>query len=85
MDVRGSGTCRANMDMVPGQGCAIDRHAAEARVRSHEIEAEGWEVIFELRLPGLTEAGVRGLLGEVKALKGVRKVSLLAPQLALPV
>lgn len=68
-----------------GLAGAIDRHAAEARVRSHEIEAEGWEVIFELRLPGLTEAGVRGLLGEVKALKGVRKVSLLAPQLALPV
>ncbi len=64
---------------------AIKRHTSEARVRSHEIEENYWEVIFELRLSRLTDEATRELLREVKSLKGIRKVSLLAPQLALPV
>ncbi len=63
----------------------IKRHAADARVRSHEVEEGAWEVIFELRFPRLSEPVTKKLIQELKALKGVRKVSLLAPQLALPV
>lgn len=63
----------------------IRRHSADARVRSHEVEEGAWEVIFELKFPRLAEAVTKQLLQEIQALPGVRRVSLLAPQLALPV
>lgn len=68
-----------NIDQV------IKRHAADARIRSHEIDESSWEVIFELRFPRLSDQVTKNLLQELKSLKGVHKVSLLAPQLALPV
>lgn len=55
------------------------------RVRSHEIEGERWEKVFELRFSKAQEAGLDRLIDEVQALQGVSRVSLLAPQLSLPV
>ena len=63
----------------------VKGYADEARVRSHEIEEDSWEIIFELHFPRLSDQLVKNLLRELKALPGIRKVSLLAPQLALPV
>ncbi len=63
----------------------VKRYAAEARVRSQEVEEGDWEVIFELRFPRLLDQVTREMIRELKDRPGVRKVSLLAPQLALPV
>lgn len=63
----------------------IKSYTADARVRSHEVEGDSWEIIFELRFSRLIDQVTENLIGELKSLVGVRKVSLLAPQLALPV
>ncbi len=63
----------------------VKRYSPEARVRSHEEEDDLWEVIYELRFPKVEEGTAKNLISELKALQGVQKVSLLAPQLALPV
>ena len=63
----------------------VRRYSPEARVRSHEVEEEHWEIIFELRFPRVAGHTGKQLINELKSLQGVRKVSLLAPQLALPV
>ena len=62
----------------------IRRHTTVARVRSHEISEANWEIIFELRLTKNQEKTTASLLSEMKKIKGVTRVSILAPQLALP-
>lgn len=62
----------------------IRRHSMTARVRSHEVEDENWELIFELRFSRNQEQSLDVLLKDIKQIHGVHKVSLLAPQLALP-
>lgn len=63
----------------------IYSYTKDARIRSHESDSEHWEVIFELRFPVLTGQVTKKMINEIKSVKGVEKVSLLAPQLALPV
>lgn len=63
----------------------IKRYSKNVRVRSHEVEGDAWEIIFELQFQHLLEQATENLIGDLQKLKGVRKVSLLAPQLALPV
>jgi len=63
----------------------LKKYTSEARVRSKEVEEGFWEVIFELRFEKLTGKISDDLVREIEELEGVRKVSLLAPQLALPV
>ena len=63
----------------------IKGYTEEARVRSHEVEGEHWEIIFELRFPRIMDQVTKKLVKELEELEGVHKVSLLAPQLALPV
>jgi len=63
----------------------IKSYTEEARIRSHEVEGGNWEIIFELRFPHLTNQVTNKLVKDLEELKGVQKVSLLAPQLALPV
>lgn len=66
-------------------GKVLKRYAKESRVRSQEAEEEFWEIIFEVQLMDLTEEKTGELFGELKGIEGVSKVSLLAPQIALPV
>ncbi len=63
----------------------LKKYTSEARVRSKEVEEGFWEVIFELRLEKITGETSDNLVRDIEELEGVRKVSLLAPQLALPV
>ncbi|NLZ39052.1 MAG: DUF4956 domain-containing protein [Firmicutes bacterium] len=63
----------------------IRQHTLMARVRSHEIQDNNWEIIFELRFSNNQEKEADQLLKKIKTLDGVTKVSLLAPQLALPI
>ncbi len=62
----------------------IRRHTVSARVRSHETRGESWESVFELRLNRSQEESADRLITEIQATKGIDRVSLLAPQLALP-
>ncbi len=62
----------------------IRNFSARSRVRSHDIVDEGWEIVYELRFNEDQEKETERFIAEVKALEGVKKVSLLAPQLALP-
>lgn len=66
-------------------GKVLNRYAKESRIRSQEAEEGFWEIIFEVQLIDLTQEKTGELFGEIKALEGVSKVSLLAPQIALPV
>lgn len=63
----------------------VKRYTKEMRVRSHEIEGGNWEIIFELNFPRLTNQVTKELVKELETLPGIKKVSLLAPQLSLPV
>ncbi len=62
----------------------IQRHSVEARLRSYEIQDTHWELVYELHLSELSSQSAETLITELKALPGVAEVSLLAPQLALP-
>jgi len=66
-------------------GKVLKRYARESRIRSQEADGDFWEIIFEVQLMDLTEEKTGQLFGELKAIAGVDKVSLLAPQIALPV
>lgn len=62
----------------------IRQYSARSRVRSHDMIDGGWEIIYELRFTADQERKAEQFITEMKALEGVNKVSLLAPQLALP-
>ncbi|MDW7730157.1 MAG: DUF4956 domain-containing protein [Dethiobacteria bacterium] len=62
----------------------INEYSTRSRVRSHDIIDDGWEIIYELRFTRLQEEKTEEFISALKALEGVKKVTLLAPQLALP-
>jgi hypothetical protein len=66
-------------------GDVVHKFAKEVRVRSQEKDEEYWEIVFEIKFINLTEEITGKLIGELQAISGVKKVSLLAPQIALPV
>lgn len=61
----------------------IRSYQVHVRIRSHQAEDDRWETVYELEAPKADLA--KGLVEDLNRLDGVRKVSLLAPQLALPV
>ena len=62
----------------------ILRYTVNARMRSYEVQGKNWEIIYELRLSELTSSTADELIQELKTLPGVYNISLLAPQLSLP-
>ncbi len=63
----------------------IRKYVEEARMRSYETEDEHWEAIYELRYPRSRQQAPKEMVRSIEQVPGVLKVSLLAPQLALPV
>jgi hypothetical protein len=62
----------------------VRKYTKDSKIRSQKIGDDIWEMIFELQL----ENGKRDvdlIVKELKSVQGVGNVSLLAPQLALPV
>ncbi len=57
---------------------------ANVQLRNHEVQGGSWELTYELRFARDKEAGVRKVVGELERLRETEKVSLLTPQLALP-
>lgn len=62
----------------------IKQYAENAQVRSHDVKDQYWEVVFELKFLKTQANPSENLLTGLKAIDGVENVSLLAPQLALP-
>lgn len=61
------------------------KYTSDARIRSHEVEDQIWEVIFEVRFVDMAGQESKQFIQELQNLTGIHKISLLAPQLALPV
>jgi hypothetical protein len=62
----------------------VNQYAGEARIRSIEQEKDIWEMVYELRLAKVGADPAEKLVQELQGKKGIVRVSLLAPQLALP-
>lgn len=62
----------------------VQSFTIDARMRSNEVENKHWEVIYELRLKDLTSQSADAFIAQLKVIKGVQNVSLLAPQISLP-
>lgn len=57
---------------------------ANVQLRNHEVQGGSWELTYELRFAREKEASVRRVVGELQRMGEADKVSLLTPQLALP-
>lgn len=57
---------------------------ANVQLRNHDIEGDNWELTYELRFSRENEQTVRSVVTDLQKLSGVSKVSLLTPQLSLP-
>lgn len=62
----------------------ILRYTVDARMRSYEVQGERWEIIYELQLVEFASSVADELVQTLKASPGAHNVSLLAPQLSLP-
>lgn len=62
----------------------VRNRRANVQLRNHEIQGDSWELTYELRFARENEASVRRVVGDLKGLAETEKVSLLTPQLALP-
>lgn len=57
---------------------------ANVQLRNHEVDGERWELTYELRFARSREDSVRSVVDDLKGIDGVDRVSLLTPQLSLP-
>ncbi|HKJ26593.1 MAG TPA: DUF4956 domain-containing protein [Anaerolineales bacterium] len=62
----------------------LKEHTFDVRVRSRESENDVWEIIYEVRFRENVGEESKQLVQKLQALSGIQRVSLLAPQLALP-
>jgi hypothetical protein len=69
---------------ISGVKDAIRNSSRSYRVRSRESQGESWEMVAELSFVSPADAKIDTMLAHIRGLEGVDRVSLLAPQLALP-
>jgi len=62
----------------------IERTGVPTQLRRHEVEGDTWEFTYELRVVRGIEKELHDTVSRVRRVAGVRKVSLLTPQLTLP-
>lgn len=62
----------------------VKRYARTYRVRSREYQDDAWELVLELSFLSPVDSKIEAMLAGIKGLQGIGRVSLLAPQLALP-
>ena len=62
----------------------VQAYARTYRVRSREYQNDNWELILELSFVSPAGKKIEAMLAGIRGLEGVEQVSLLAPQLALP-
>ncbi len=76
-----SGTSDYKQDPIKA---IINQYSTDSIVRSQTINEEFWEIVYELHL-GDSKKPIDDMLKTLKQLEMISNVSLLAPQLALPV
>jgi hypothetical protein len=64
---------------------AVRTEEVRATVRSLEMADGRWEVVLELTLSNVSSRVIDGIVANGESLPSVRRISLLAPQVALPV
>lgn len=62
----------------------IDKKKINIQMRSSEYEGEKWEIVYELRFDKKHTDVIKDLVFHIQTLESVTKVSLLSPQLSLP-
>ncbi len=62
----------------------IRKHTLTARIRSQETKDRNWEMVYELRLSKTQERESNRMVQMIRDLNEIDRISLLAPQLALP-
>jgi len=62
----------------------IEPFSIEARLRSYDLKEVQYEMVYELHLKDIVKADTNKIITSLKELEGVEEVSLMAPQLALP-
>lgn len=62
----------------------VRNRSANVQLRNHEVDGKNWEITYELRFARQKEKEVRKVVAELQQLDSVSRVSLLTPQLALP-
>lgn len=62
----------------------ITQFTSDAKMRSQNINQDAWEVVFELHL-SQTKEPIDDLLKALRNIETISNISLLAPQLAIPV
>jgi hypothetical protein len=62
----------------------LDEYTIDVRIRSYDTQEGAWEIIYELRFKNFDSHPADALVEKLQALEGLKKVSLLAPQLSLP-
>lgn len=62
----------------------VKRYARTYRVRSREYQDDSWELVLELSFLSPVDSKIEAMLSGIRRLQGIGRVSLLAPQLALP-
>ncbi len=63
----------------------IKDHSKEISIRSHEVDGSAFEIVYEVRFKKIDNSSTSDLIAKLKEQDGVTKVSLLAPQISLPV
>ena len=63
----------------------ISRHLPKVVLRSLEDREDTWEMVCEIRFPGLDVRQQQALIEATRGIDNVEQVSLLAPTLALPI
>jgi uncharacterized membrane protein YhiD involved in acid resistance len=62
----------------------IRKYSLTARTRSQETKGRDWEMIYEMRMSKSQERDSHRFIETIRNVDGIDRVSLLAPQLALP-
>ncbi len=62
----------------------LKKNIPHCQIRSQEIAEDNWEVVYEMRLLDRNVKNLENVMQEIKSLENIKKVSLLAPQLPLP-
>ncbi|MFP4067769.1 MAG: DUF4956 domain-containing protein [Spirochaetaceae bacterium] len=62
----------------------VNDTGAQVQLRSHEVDGENWELTYEFRFDRQLEPRIQRLVEAAREVRGVNKISLLTPQLTLP-
>ena len=62
----------------------INQYVQDFKMRSQTINEDLWEIVFELHLDEKLDPVLDNLLKDLREDKSISNISLLSPQLALP-